>query len=385
MIYADYNGSAPLLPEIREYLAKRLINGPYANPNAIHSQGKKMLFGMEKCRRICAKILGTKTTNIVFNSGASEGITHIFHSVLSQSAPNKKYIITSGIEHSAVVQACRYYSQKHGFEVLIVDTLDSGVIDLEDFESKIRKHKDHTALVTIMAANNETGVIQPWQEVSKICNELNVTFFSDTTQYIGKTEFNFDESGMDFAVMSGHKIGALIGSGLVLVKDPSNLKPLIFGGGQENGMRGGTQNYLGVETMAIALETFEKNKPKLAEVKRLREQFEANIKKEFPDAIIIGDGAPRLAASTLISNPGIHGQAVQIELESNGIFVTTSSACSDNKPETSKVLKAMGIEDDIGRGVVRISLCMDPDPEKYAKIESALNNAYNKLKKIKNY
>lgn len=384
MIYADFNGSAPLLPEIREYLAARLMDGPYANPNAIHSQGKKMLMGMEKCRRICAKVLGTKGNKIFFNSGASEGITHIFYSVLSQAPKDKNVIITSGIEHSAVVQACKHYAA-NGFEVVTISTLENGMVDIEDFKAKMNEYGARAALVCVMAANNETGVIQPWKEIATICNENGVPYFSDTTQYIGKTDFNFDESGMDYAVMSGHKVGALIGSGLILVKDPTNLRPLIFGGGQESGMRGGTQNYLGVETMAIALESFAKNKEKLEEVKKLREQFEANIKKDFPEAIIIGETAPRLAASTLISYPGVHGQAVQIELESNNIFVTTSSACSDNQPETSKVLKAMGIGDDTGRGVVRISLCMDPDPEKYAKIESALKAAYNKLRKIKNY
>lgn len=385
MIYADYNGSAPLLTEVKEYLINRIQNGPYANPNAIHSLGKKMLFGMEKCRRLSAKVLGADTHQIIFNSGASEGITQIFHSILSQSAPNKHIIITSGIEHSAVVQACRYYAQKHSYEVLIVNTLENGTIDLTDFEQKIRKHKDHTAMVTVMAANNETGVIQPWREVAKICNELEIPYFSDTTQYIGKTDFNFKESGMDYAVMSGHKIGALIGSGLILAKDPTKLKPLIFGGGQENGQRGGTQNYIGIETIAVALECFDKTRADLPKMQEARLVFEANIKKAFPEAVIIGDGSLRLATTTLISLPGIHGQAVQIELESQDIFVTTSSACSDNQPETSKVLKSMGIQDDIGRGVVRISLCVASGCQKYQEVEAALTKAYNKLKKIKNF
>jgi cysteine desulfurase len=382
MIYADYNGSAPLLPQVIEYLGGRLQQGPYANPNAIHSLGQKMYFGLEKCRSTCAKALGADAKQVIFNSGSSEGITHVFHSVLDDKDLNKNVIITSGIEHSAVVQACDYYAEK-GFEIVKIKCLENGVTDIEDFKKQLSANKDQLALVTIMAANNETGVIQPWQEISELCNEAEVPFFSDTTQYIGKTDFNFKESGMDYAVISGHKVGAMIGSGFLLVKDPTKLKPLVFGGGQEFGKRGGTQNYIGAETLAVALDHFDKNKDELKKVQQLREAFESNIKKEFPEAVIIGENAPRLASTTMIAYPGVHGQAVQIELESNDIFVTTSSACSDNEPETSKVLRAMGIHDDIGRGVVRISLCLEADQSKYAKIEEALKTAYKKLSKIK--
>lgn len=137
--------------------------------------------------------------------------------------------------------------------------------------------------------------------------------------------------------------------------------------------------------MAVAMKSFDENKEHLKNVRSLREKFEANIKSKFPDVVIIGDKAQRLASTTMISYPGIHGQAVQIELESQDIFVTTSSACSDNKPETSRVLKSMGITDNIGRGVVRISLCANANVELYNKIEVALTNAYTKLRKIQSF
>lgn len=382
MLYADFNGSAPLHPVVREYLAKRIMDGPYANPNAIHSLGKKMAFGLEKCRRTCAKVLGCNTENIVFNSGASEGISQIFHSVLTQTDKNSKpYIVTSQIEHSAVVNACKYY-QELGFKVKNIKTLSNGQIDLEELKEFINENEKQIAMITIMAANNETGVIQPWQEIAKLANDKEITFFSDTTQYIGKTEFNFLESGMDYAVLSGHKIGAIIGSGALLVKDPTQLKPLIFGGGQESGLRGGTQNYIGAETLAIALDEFNKTKANFEILTKCRQDFEAVIKENFKDVKIIGEDSPRLSTTTLISLPGIHGQAVQIELESNDIFVTTSSACSDNEPETSKVLRSMGVDDATGRGVVRISLCCGSTKDCYAHIQSHLTQIYNKLSKV---
>lgn len=384
MIYADYNGSAPLHPAVAEYLKKRIIDGPFANPNAIHSLGRKILFALEKCRLTCAKALGADSKQISFNSGSSEGITQVFHTVLDQREDDRDIIVISGIEHSAIVNACKYYENK-GFKTLYIDTNKNGTVDVEDFKNIVAKNKDKIALVSVMAANNETGVIQPWQEIANICDAENLTYFSDTTQFIGKTEFSFIESKMDYAVLSGHKVGGLIGSGLLLSKDPTKLKPLIIGGGQENGFRGGTQNYIGAESIAVALEAFSQDKERLPEIKKLREKFEKNVKAACPEVVIIGEEAPRLASTTMISFPGIHGQAVQIELESNDIFVTTSSACSDNEPSTSKVLKAMGIDDKVGRGVVRISLCTGCTPETYATIEKALINAYKKLEKIHSY
>jgi len=385
MIYADYNGSAPLHQDVKKYLVQRIQEGPYANPNAIHSIGKKMLFGLEKCRRMCANVLGCHSSQIIFNSGSSEGISHVFHALLdNQSSKDKKYIITSGIEHSAVVQACDYYATK-GFEVYRVPTLENGQINISEFAQFCEKNKGNIALTSIMAANNETGVIQPWMEISKICQQFEIPYFSDTTQYIGKTDFNFEESGMDYAVLSGHKVGALIGSGCIIAKDPSKLSSFIFGGGQEKGKRGGTQNYIGAETMAVALHSFDQHKESFKELTQYRLEFEKNIKAKFPEVVIIGEESPRLASTTLISLPGVHGQAVQIELESRDIFVTTSSACSDNEPETSKVLRSMGIDDKVGRGVVRISLCCGSSKKDYDHIESALLEVYEKLQKISSY
>ncbi|MCT4642140.1 MAG: aminotransferase class V-fold PLP-dependent enzyme [Bacteriovoracaceae bacterium] len=380
MIYADFNGSAPMHPSVREYLSKRVIDGPYANPNAIHSLGKKMGMGLEKARMSVAKNLGAKMNQIVFNSGSSEGITHVYHSVLNQTT--KRTIITSGIEHSAVVQANKFYESK-GFKIITVKTNPCGTICMDDFKSHFENNKSDIAMVSIMAANNETGVIQPHAEVGKLCSKNEVIFFSDTTQYIGKTDFDFCQSNMDFAVVSGHKIGAIIGSGVLLVKNPHSLIPLVFGGGQEFGKRGGTQNYIGAETLAVALEAFNEEKQRLNEINEMRLAFENKLKESFSNIVVIGDKANRLPTSTLMAYTGIHGQAVQIELESNDIFVTTSSACSDNEPETSKVLKAMGICDDIGRGVIRISFCTKVQQEHYDKIYNALFDIYSRLNKIK--
>tara|TARA_R110000868_G_scaffold20678_3_gene87123 strand:+ start:1562 stop:2722 length:1161 start_codon:yes stop_codon:yes gene_type:complete len=386
MIYADYNGSAPVCEEVRQYLMARLENqGPYSNPNAIHALAQKCNGAMEKARRECAKVLGAKPGQLVFNSGATEGLSHVFYHLLTDGVKDQKnLIIISGIEHSAVVNLACHYADK-GFEKVILQTLPNGQVDHKHLDSILAERANQVAMVCVMAANNETGVIQPYKEMSASCQKHHVPFVCDTTQYIGKTAFSFAESGADFAFMSGHKIGAMPGTGILLVKDPTDLKPLVIGGGQERGRRGGTQNYIGNETLAVALDAFAKNYEKLEQLRARRDAFEARIKEKFPKLVVLGGDAPRLASTSFISLPGVHGQAVQIELESQGIYVTTSSACSDNEPVTSKVLRAMAVSDDIGRGAVRISLGMCSDAQWYDQVGDALIKAYEKLSKIRAY
>jgi cysteine desulfurase len=346
MIYADYNGSAPLCQNVKDYLLKRFDNGPFANPNAIHYLGTKTLMGMENARNICAKILGANPTQVMFNSGSTEGISTVFHSILATTS--KKIIVTSGIEHSSVVNTANYYVTL-GFNHIVTPVTEEGIIDLIAFKKIIETYSDQIALVSIMAANNETGIIQPYLEINNECQKKKIPYLCDTTQFIGKVPFNFLESNVDYAVCSGHKLGAMTGTGILLSKDPTTIKPIIIGGGQEKGHRGGTQHYIGNETLAIALSSIQENFKNIEVLNAKRIEFESSIKKAFPNVVIIGENSPRLATTTFIALPGIHGQAVQIELESNDIFVTTSSACSDNMPVTSKVLKAMNVSDDVGR------------------------------------
>ena len=382
MIYADYNGSAPLCQDVQDYLTQRMIKGPFANPNAIHHMGQKVLMGMENARSVCAKYLGTLPKHLFFNSGSTEGISHVFYSEVLTHFKEKKIIITSGIQHSAVVNSANHYAKHFDLEHRVLPCLSNGVIDLELLEKWLSKDGKQVLLVSIMAANNETGVIQPYKEIAQLCRKSQIPFLCDTTQLIGKDLFNFDESGVDYAVLSGHKIGAMTGTGILMVREPARMIPMIIGGGQERSLRGGTQHYLGYETLAVALSDFEKKKSRIQELKELRLKFEKDLVTNFPKIIILGGAANRLATTSFISYPGIHGQAVQIELESDDIFVTTSSACSDNSPTTSKVLKAMGIQDDVGRGAVRISLGLCSKGDEYDRIFTALSNAFKKLVKI---
>jgi cysteine desulfurase len=378
MIYADANGSLPLLPEVKSYLDTRLQAPLWGNPNAIHSLGTKIKSGMEKSRRIAAEVLGAGAIQLIWTSGASESLATAFHHILLPKK-NKNKIYSSPIEHAAVVMALQYYKSVWGYEVEYIPVSRDGLVDASWLQTRV---DDQTALVVCMGANNETGVIQPWGKIRDLCKSKGCDFLCDTTQLVGRVPFNFRESGLDWAMASGHKLGALPGSGFLLTTKPFEITPLIFGGGQENGMRGGTQNYLGSETLAIALQTLPEKLKKIPLHHEWRATLEASLPKE---AVVIGKSYERLSGTTLVGLPGLHGQGVQIELESQDIFVTTSSACSDNEPATSKVLKAMGIDDQLGRSVVRVSLPLSAGLEDYQRVSAGLNDAYKKLTKIKAY
>lgn len=355
-LYADFNASAPLCEDVRKHLLSRIKEGPFGNPNASHRLGVKISNGMEMSRSLIAEVLGAKSSQIIFNSGSSEGISQIFFSLLIDGPKKgRDLLITSQIEHSAILEACQYFAER-GFRLEIIQPKQSGEIDLEAYNKIMEREGDKVALVSIMAANNETGVIQPYKEIGKKCQEKGALFFSDTTQFIGKTPFNFADSYMDFAVASGHKVGALTGVGCILAKDKSLIKPLIFGGGQEGGLRGGTQNYLGIESMAVAMESARRKAENLEIAGKQRELFESELLKLFPDLVIFGKDAPRLSTTSFLAHPKIPGAKLQMALEKEQVFITTSSACSDSKA-ASKVLKAMGYSDEVASGAARISLC----------------------------
>ena len=369
-IYADYNGSAPPLLAVKEYLIQRLQSDDFANPNASHELGEKLNRKIEKSRKRCAQTLGARPQQIIFNSGSTEGITHIFHSLLDGVSSAKK-IITSSIEHVAVLQTAHYWQSK-GHQVVELSCDCHGLINQDELATHLKNSHGEIALVSLMATNNETGVIQPYRKMAALCSEYQVPLFSDTTQIIGKMPFNFEQSGLEFAVASSHKVGGLIGSGLIMAKNAGQLKPFIFGGGQERGLRSGTQNYLACETFGLALEELGQHRDQLDVLNRERKQFEQKLKAAI-DCLVIGEGPPRVPSTSLLAFPGKSGKLIQLALELKGIMVTTTSACSDRKEDRmSHVLKAMGFGPEIGQSVVRIGLGTEDPKTHYVSILDAL-------------
>jgi cysteine desulfurase len=359
-VYLDYNGSAPLAAEVEQYLINRLQEkGPYANPNANHFLGMKCSMAIEKSRKSVAKAFSVKSEHIFFNSGATEAISAIFNHIRHiNSKSEKKILVYSDLEHSATINCGEYLSEHDRYEIIKLRVLENGQVDLNHLQEIIKEHNQDIKLVSVMAANNETGVIQPIKEIGTLCNQNSLPFFCDATQILGKYPFCFNDISVDFLCCSGHKIGALTGVGALILKDPQDFIPLIIGGKQEGGIRGGTQNYIGIETIGIAFELIKEKMSYLEGIEKKRNQFEESLKSLFPNTIFFGKEAPRVCNTSYFSIPGISNVDIQLALQMKKIFVTTGSACSDKKDSLSLVLSSMGYSADQIRGAVRLSCAM---------------------------
>jgi cysteine desulfurase len=374
MIYADYNATAPVAEEVKQYLLERL-DGPFANPNALHGLGQNISHAMEQCRNICADALDCYPEQIIFTSGASESISQVLFSTLAFARKNNS-ILTSSLEHAALKNGINFYAKKFNIDINQLAINSGGKALNFEIESP-------QLLATLIAAHNETGVIQDYLAFAQKMDEMQTPYLCDTTQLIGKCPFSFKKSNVDYAVVSSHKLGSLPGVGILIAKNPETLSPIIFGGGQEKSLRGGTQNYLAIECLGLVMSKLEKRVESFSKLESLKLNFEENLTSQIPGLQIIGAKEQRLSNTTLLAIPAIHGQAIQIELESHDIFVTTSSACSDNEPEISESLKAMGIEDDLGRGVIRLSFGEKTTQDDFNFINNAIIKAYQKLAIIK--
>ena len=236
--------------------------------------------------------------------------------------------------------------------------LENGQIDIEQLEEIITTHKNDIKLISVMAANNETGVIQPVEEISNLTSSYNIPYFCDATQILGKCNFDFSKIKADFLCCSGHKIGALTGVGALIIRNPETFTPLIIGGNQESGMRGGTQNYIGIETFGIALENIKEKTQYSKTVRNSRDTFEKQLKDLCPEIIIFGEESSRVCNTSYFSIPGLSSSQLQEEFQLNKIFVTTGSACSDKKESQSHVLKSMGFSPQVINGAIRLSCVM---------------------------
>jgi len=368
MIYADHNGSSPLLTEVKEFLNRRINGNLFGNPSALHANGMNIRKRLEKSRSTIAHLLGAKPDQVIFTSGASEGIAQVISSILQSK--NEGVILVTGLEHSSIYETIkRYKTDQH--KIVELPTTKEGTVDL----SAIDQYRSTAILFCLNGCNSETGVITEPPTI-KFCPIL-----YDATQLIGRESFDFNKNNIDYAVFSSHKLGALPGSGVLLAKDSSGLCPLIPGALQEEGLRGGTENYLAIETMAIALTVLylEETKAKINELNCAKIQFEKRLLADHPKLTVFGKDAKRSYNTTYLAYAGIHGQALQIELESKGIFVSTSSACSDNEPAGAHVLGASGIPENISRGAIRISLGVENKSDDYNKISLALSEVVDKL------
>jgi cysteine desulfurase len=348
-VYLDNNATTPVLPEVFEAM-KPFYLEEFGNASSIHHYGQRARSAVEKARASVAALLNARPAEIVFTSGGTEGDNAAIFGLASKG----DHIITSTTEHSAVMNTCKRLEQM-GCEVTFVPVNGRCEVDPEDIRKALRPN---TRLISIMMANNETGVVQPVEEISRIAREADVFFHTDAVQAAGKIPIDVQQIGCDVLTISGHKIHAPQGTGAVYIKRGTLIQPLIYGGSHERQRRAGTENLPGIVGLGKAAELakawLEGNGP--AEMAAMRDHLQNTVLKAIAEAGINGDGARRVPNTANLWFDYIEGEALVIALDLKGLAVSSGAACSSGAIEPSHVLLAMGLTHERARSSVRISL-----------------------------
>ena len=351
LVYADNNATTRVDDEVLEEMLP-YFKEFYGNPSSIHTFGRQVSSKMDLARERVASILGADTSEIVFTSCGTESNNYAIHCSL-EAHPDKKHVITTKVEHPAVLNVCKYFG-KNGYDVTELNVNKDGMLDQDELRDSIR---DDTAIVSIMHANNETGVIFPIEEIAKIVKEKGVLFHCDAVQAIGKIPVNLKNSNIDLLSMSGHKLHAPKGVGVLFIRKGVRIDPLIIGGHQEDNRRSGTENVPYIIGLGKACEIAEGFvKQEQTEVRRLRDRLEKGIKDQLTHVAISGENSERLPNTSNVSFEYVEGEATLLLLDMAGIGTSSGSACTTGSAEPSHVLQAMGIPPVTSRGTIRFSL-----------------------------
>ncbi len=343
-IYLDNAATTFLAEEVKKEIAGKF--GIFGNPSSRHSLGKEARIEIENARDKIADFIGAKSDEIIFTSGATESNNFAVKG-LALANPKKKHIIVSAIEHPSILETCNSM-KKQGYKIDIIGVDSEGIVKIDELKKKIKKD---TLLVSVMHVNNEIGTIQPIEEIAKICKSKKVLFHTDAVQSFAKIPINVNSIGVDLLSVSGHKINAVKGIGFLYVRKGVKISPLINGGGQEDGMRNGTENVLGIISLAKAIDL----KRNEFEVRNSRDRIIKEILK-IPGAKLDGSQSQRIYNNACFSFYGIEGESLQMLLDEEGILISTGSACSSNKLAGSHVLKAIGVNKFYLNGSIRLSL-----------------------------
>jgi cysteine desulfurase len=341
--YLDYNATAPLRDEVRAAMVEALaLTG---NPSSVHEEGRRARGAVEAAREQVAALVGARAEDVIFTSGGTEANAL----ALAQGGENVARFV-SAIEHPSVLASAP--------DAMRIPVTSEGVIDLEKLESALQDHhlKGKRPLISLMAANNETGAIQPVAETAKIVKDAGGLFHTDAIQAAGRMKLGLAALGADLLSLSAHKIGGPKGVGALVVREGVTIEPLLKGGGQERRKRAGTENVPGIVGFGIAAELAAADVVRLGEIAELRDELETCALAIAPDAVVLSASVPRLANTSCIAVPGAKAETLVIGLDLAGIAVSSGSACSSGKVEASHVLAAMGVAPEIAQGAIRVSL-----------------------------
>jgi len=348
-VYLDNNATTPVLPEVLEAM-RPYFGEHFGNASSIHHHGQETRAAVERARESVAALLGCRPAEVVLTSGGTEADNLAIAGLVRPG----DHVVSSTIEHHAVLNSCKRLEER-GIEVTYVPVDGRGLVDPNDIRRAIRPN---TRLVTIMMANNETGVLQPVAEIGKVCAEADVYFHTDAVQAASKIPIRVKEIGCDLLSISGHKFHAPQGVGALFVRKGTTLEPLFHGGSHERSRRAGTENVPGIvglgKAAELALKGFELKDDR--DIAALRDRLESSILRNVESAGVNGQGAPRVPNTSNIYFDYIEGEALIISLDLKGLAVSTGAACSSGAIEPSHVLTAMGLRPDRARASIRFSL-----------------------------
>ena len=351
-IYLDHNATSPLRPEARTAMLEAL-DGPLGNPASLHTEGRAARGVVERAREQVAALAGCSTGEVVFTSGGSEAIAAAIRGVCDRAPGDLKRIVVGATEHSAVLEAAELAARR-GFVVVNVPCNGEGRVDHERFVLNLGRD---VALAALQWANNETGVVQPVEEIGRACRERGVPFLVDAVQAAGKVPLEPRRVCADVMALSGHKIGGPQGSGALIVREGIVLAPLISGGAQEKRRRGGTEAVAALAGFGAAADAASRGlKEEAGRMLRYRAMIETRMREPFPDVRIHGQGVPRLPNTVNFALPEVPGETLVIALDLAGFAVSTGSACASGAVEPSHVILAMGLGQEEARGAVRVSV-----------------------------
>jgi len=359
LIYLDYNATTPVLSEVRDAMLPYLSD-EWGNPSSTYRFGSKLKGVMERAREQVADLIGAKSTReIIFTCSGTESNNTAIHSAI-MAQPEKRHIVTSQVEHSSVLNYCRYLEQYHGYRITYLPVDHEGLLSMTDLENAITAN---TALVSLMWANNETGVLFPVAEIAALCRYRGLLYHCDAVQAVGKMNVDLSSLPCDYLSLTGHKIGAAKGVGALYIHRAAPFVPMLHGGHQERSRRGGTENVASIAGLGAAASiALEKLPYYESSVRTLRDSLEEGVLKTIPGTECNGHKELRLANTTNIAFSGIESEALLILLDQAGVFASSGSACLADSPDPSHVIAAMksGLT---ARQSVRFSLSPDTPHE----------------------
>jgi cysteine desulfurase len=380
MIYLDYNATTPLCDAAREAMLPYL-NRHFGNPSSVHAAGREARAAIDDGRDKLASLLHTKPSEIIFTSGATESCNLAVLGLARSASPRGGHIISNKAEHHAVLNAVEYLEKRENFEVTWLNVSKDGRVDLDQLADSIRPD---TKLVSIMTANNETGVIQPMREISRICRERGVLLHSDMVQAFGKLEI--DVSLVDAGSFAAHKFYGPKGSGFLFLRSGLPIQPIMFGGAHENERRPGTENVAGIAGMAAAADWVLRDaRTEPQREAQLRDELWRRIANVFPDAQQNGDRAHRLDNTLNTSFIGTDSETMLMALDLEGVCASSGSACMVGSVRASHVLLAMGLPMERASSAIRFSLGRWTTAEEIANAADVLKRIAKRTKDAREY